>query len=398
MTTLALLLWIAFGMAAQLAVFLAVIFWRHWSAYQRLRLQAAGLDVTNEASGIEMEHGSRSAAAPVFRSFRVTRKVLEDPAQTACSIHLTPEDKQPLPDYLPGQYLTFRFDIPRIDGRSEQIIRCYSLSDAPQRDHYRVTIKRAAPPAGRADIPPGRSSTFLHDQVKEGDILQVKSPSGHFHLDGGMSPVVLIAGGIGITPMLSMLNWSLSRQKDREIWLFYGVRNSREHVMKLHLESLAANYQYAGRVNVELLRLHLPLKPYHFYLCGLPSMMESLVPALDDWGVPESRIHFEAFGPSSVKRHRPETVDVPAPPGAMVTFTVSGRQLPWDSAAGSLLDFAESNGVSIPYGCRAGGCGTCQTTILNGEVTYKLSPDFDPEPGSCLVCVCVPKANVSLEA
>jgi hypothetical protein len=130
-------------------------------------------------------------------------------------------------------------------------------------------------------------------------------------------------------------------------------------------------------------------------------MMESLVPALEDWGVPDARIHFEAFGPASVKRRTTTTAAVATAgneTGIMVNFAKSGKQLPWQPASGSLLEFAEANGIAVNSGCRAGGCGSCQTTIQSGEVAYRQVPDFDPEPGSCLLCVCSPKTSVTLEA
>jgi ferredoxin-NADP reductase len=115
-----------------------------------------------------------------------------------------------LPPFLPGQFLTFRLDVPTTGG-TEQIIRCYSLSDAPRPDSYRVSIKRVLPPEG-SQLPAGRSSSFFHDQVAVGSLLQVRAPAGHFHIDRSDAPVVLIGGGIGITPMLSMLNWCLAEQ------------------------------------------------------------------------------------------------------------------------------------------------------------------------------------------
>ncbi|MDP2792491.1 MAG: 2Fe-2S iron-sulfur cluster-binding protein [Sulfurisoma sp.] len=360
-----------------------------------------------------------------FRSFRVERRVVEDAAQSICSFYLVPADGQALPTFLPGQFLTFRLDVPTAAGVREQIVRCYSLSDAPQPDHYRVSIKRVPAPAG-SDLPPGRSSNHFHDHVAVGSNLQVRAPGGHFHIDRSNAPVVLIGGGIGITPMLSMLNWCLTEQPGREVWLFYGVRNSREPVMTAQLEALAAahpsfhlhlcfsdplpedmagrDFHHAGRVDVQLLRTQLPLKPYHFYICGPTPMMESLVTALEAWGVPDSHIHFEAFGPASLKR-RPASAPVQTEATAgditsdiVVTFAKSGKQLSWQPTSGSLLEFAEANGVSIDSGCRAGGCGTCQTTIRSGEVSYRNPPDFDPEPGSCLLCVCSPKTSVTLEA
>ena len=130
--------------------------------------------------------------------------------------------------------------------------------------------------------------------------------------------------------------------------------------------------------------------------------MESLVPALDDWGVPDAHIHFEAFGPASVVRKQAATSTSTTPPATddadvVVTFARSGKQLPWQATAGNLLAFAEANGIAVDSGCRAGGCGTCQTTIRTGEVAYRQPPDFDPEPGTCLLCVCAPKSSVTLE-
>jgi len=413
MTSLSLLLWIALGVFLQVALYLAIGFWRHWQEYQTLR---GGVPTPVEPQPAEVSEPASVAAWSSFRPFRVERKVVEDAAQSICSFYLVPTDGQALPAFLPGQFLTFRLDLP-----TEQIIRCYSLSDAPRPDYYRVSIKRVPAPVG-CDVPPGRSSNYFHDHVAVGDLLQVRAPGGHFHIDRSDAPVVLIGGGIGITPMLSMLHWSLADQPGREVWLFYGVRNSREPVMRAQLEALAAahpnfhlrlcfsdplpaeevgrDYQHHGRVDVGLLRAQLPLKPYHFYICGPTPMMESLVTALEDWGVPESHIHFEAFGPASIKRKTAAAppADAMVASAIVVTFAKSGKALPWQAASGSLLDFAEAHGVSVDSGCRAGGCGSCQTTIQSGEVAYRNPPDYDPEPGTCLLCTCTPKTSVTLEA
>jgi ferredoxin len=113
-----------------------------------------------------------------------------------------------------------------------------------------------------------------------------------------------------------------------------------------------------------------------------------------------SERHVIAFGPASIKR-RPVVELPPSDVSAsdiLVTFAKSGKQLPWQPTAGSLLEFAEANGLAVDSGCRAGGCGTCQTTIKSGEVAYLKPPDYDPEPGSCLLCVCAPRTSVTLEA
>jgi ferredoxin-NADP reductase len=270
----------------------------------------------------------------------------------------------------------------------------------------------------------------LHDHVQVGSQLQVRAPAGHFHIDRSDAPVVLIGGGVGITPMLSMLNWCLKEQPTREVWLFYGVRNSAEWAMQIHLRDLAvqhANFHlhlcmsdplpgdiavptqqpvhcHHSRVDVALLRRLLPLKPYHYYICGPTPMLQSLVPALEDWGVPDGRIHFEAFGPASIPRRKSTTGTKSAAQGdgqseaVLVTFAKSGKQETWTPGMGSLLEFAEGHGIAVSSGCRAGGCGSCQTSIRTGEVAYTQAPDFDPEPGSCLLCVCTPKTAVTLEA
>src|SRR5687767_5852453 len=136
-----------------------------------------------------------------YRKFEVARKVVE--CDEVCAIYLKPHDGKSLAQFKPGQYLTFQLAVP---GRDKPLVRCYSLSDSPHRaDYYRVTIKKERAPADRPDLPCGAGSSYFTDVVKEGDILDVKAPSGHFYLDMAKShPVVLIAGGVGITPMLSM--------------------------------------------------------------------------------------------------------------------------------------------------------------------------------------------------
>lgn len=422
MSSLGLLLWILLGIALQVGLFLGISFWRHWQSYSQLKQgQTEAIASVPTVNARKVEDAGWSG----FRPFKVARRVIEDPAEQICSFYLAPVDGQPLPVFKPGQFLTFRLDMPKVEGGgNEQVTRCYSLSDAPQADHFRISIKRVPPPPG-SDHPPGLSSNFFHDHVPVGTTLQVRAPSGHFYLEPDSSPIVLIAGGIGITPMLSMLNWCRTHQPEREVWFFYGVRNGNETAFAGHLNAIAAanpnvhlrlcfsdplpkdqlgkDFHHHGRVDVNLFRMVLPLKPYHYYICGPTPMMESLVPALEDWGVPDSHIHFEAFGPASIRRRKPvaaatESAVADAVSEITVTFAKSGKQIQWSPQSDSLLEFAEAQGIAIDSGCRAGGCGTCQTIIHSGEVAYRQTPDYDPEPGTCLLCVCTPQTNVTLEA
>lgn len=420
MGALGLFLWIILGVVLQAGLFLAISFWRHWQTYSRLVQGQAGGAVPVPEDVPTLQPGS---AWPGYRPFKVTRRVTEEAAGQVCSFHLEPQDGQALPLFRPGQFLTFRVEVPTADGSgSEQLTRCYSLSHAPRADFHRVSIRRVPSPPG-SDLPPGRVSAYFHDRVAVGATLHVRAPSGHFYLEADDSPIVLVAGGIGITPILSMLEWCLGHQPGREVWCFYGARNGSEAAFAAELRALAAgqprlhlrlcfsnplpgdrpgeDFHHQGRVDVRLFRLEMPLKPYHYYICGPSAMMADLVSGLADWGVPDARIHFEAFGPASIKGTQPaaSVPDVATAAGELtVTFTRSGRQARWSAAAGSLLEFAEAQGIAVDSGCRAGGCGACQTTIQAGEVAYRQAPDHDPEPGTCLLCVCTPKSDLSLEA
>jgi ferredoxin-NADP reductase len=371
-----------------------------------------------------MQPGKALGAWNGLRPFRVVRRSFEDAAQTQCSFYLEPVDGVALPPYKPGQFLTFNVLLPVLPGdAARSITRCYSLSDHPEPNHYRVTIKRVPAPALPPGIPAGLSSNYFHDHVHAGDTLQLRAPAGHFHLDTeSLAPVVLIAGGIGITPMFSMLRWCAAQQPARAVHLYYGVRNSAEHAYKniledlarasaqLHLhvvysrpmpqDVLARDYQHAGHVDLALLKQTLPHGPHQFYICGPTGLLESLVPALLQWGVAPADVHFEAFGPSSVRMPaaHTEAATEPSATPLEIQFTRSGRTLQWTGKQSNLLDFAEAHGIQVESGCRSGSCGSCVTTLAGGAVDYASAPDFDLAPQQCLLCVARPRAPLVLEA
>ncbi len=359
-----------------------------------------------------------------FREFMVQRREIEDGNESICSLYLVPVDGQPLPSFKPGQFLTFKLNIDDpVTHQSKTVVRCYTISDRPQSDHYRVSIKRVPAPTDHPEASPGLSSNFFHDHVHKDSKLLVKAPSGHFHLmEDEPLPVVLIGGGIGITPMLSILNTLLENGSTREVWLYYGIKNCAEQIMKQHLQSQAkahanfhlhlchsnpsdneivgVDYQHKGRVDIPLLRATLKLMRYQFYVCGPKSMMESLVPGLEEWGVDSDDIYYESFGPAALVKHRrPKT----GPEGTSaqtitVTFSKTGMHAPWSPDTGSLLELAEAQGIEVESGCRAGSCGCCQTKLEAGEVEYSQQPDADVEQGHCLLCIATPKGNLTLAA
>lgn len=422
MTTWSLTWLITLAIFVQVAAWAALAFLRHWGNFLTLRERATGSHAEPPSVPTAKAPATTTPAAPGwegFRPFRVSRKLYEDEAHSICSFYLMPVDGAPLPAFEPGQYLTFQFALGEAgDGSPHQVVRCYSLSDRPRPDYYRITVKRV--PAAGPELPAGRASNHLHDRVEEGDVLMLKPPAGQFHLqEYGPSPIALIGGGIGITPMLSIAKALLHAGSQRDIWLFYGVRNRADHAMREELAALAAHhpnlhlhicysrpgegdtagvdYQHAGRISVDLLRLTLPRQVEQFYVCGPPPLMETLVPELEDWGVAAEAIHYEAFGPASVRRRNSAPTQA-AHSAIQVTFSKSGKQLAWNPAAGSLLEFAEEHGIKVDSGCRAGNCGCCQTRIEDGEVDYHQQPDAEVEAGACLLCVSTPKQDLTLTA
>ncbi len=368
---------------------------------------------------IQLNHGDTVHFGELaFKVHIPSSQVLKPQGGDICSFYLAPHDGKPLPSFEPGQYLTFQFKIP---DQAKPVIRCYSLSDAPSPEYYRVSIKRDF----RKDGTPGLVSGYWHDFVEEGDIIDVKAPGGKFYLDmNKQKPVVLIGGGIGLTPCLSMVNTLLQRNSKLEIWFFYGVRDGAEHIFKKYLDTLALendnirlhvcysrpgpddvkgrDYQHQERVSVDLFTRLLPSNNYDYYMCGPGPMMNSVVNGLKDWGVPTSDIYFEAFGPATVStKKKPEAK--PAAPGEAVksfevTFGKSDKTVNWTPDSGSLLELAEENGVTIDFGCRAGNCGTCLTALKSGDVEGIDGSDPKPEEGTCLTCVSIPKGKLVLDA
>jgi hypothetical protein len=378
----------------------------------------AEIDLIADRRRIEREKSDLSWNG--FRKFEISNKVME--AAGTCSFYLAPHDGKSLPPFEPGQFLTFNLNIP---GQAKSVVRCYSLSDSPNHpESYRVTIKRVPPPRDRPELPPGLSSNFFLDQLNVGDIVDVKAPSGHFFLDmSSHKPIVLIGGGVGLTPVLSMLNAVVESGSQRETHFFYGVVCGADHAFKEHLQKIARenenihlhvcyshptdddvegeDYQHGERVSVDLFRRLLASNNYEFYLCGPPPMMNALVEGLEAWKVPEKYVHFEAFGPASVKKKLDGAIQEAASdgPALNVKFARSDKSVSWNPEAGSILELAEANGVvNISASCRTGNCGSCITAIKEGEVEYLNPPGSPAEDGSCYTCISVPKSDLVIDA
>lgn len=383
---------------------------------QRAALNLFRARIAADLGAIRRQQEGREAAWDGYRKFRIDRKVME--ADDVCSFYFVAHDQMPLSRFRPGQFLTFQLRVP---DQPQPVVRCYSLSDSPERPgYYRCTIKRIPPPRDQPEAPPGIGSSFFHS-CHEGDLIDVRAPSGNFFLDvNSPRPAVLIGGGIGLTPVLSMLNAICDAGVRRETWFFYGVRNRREHAMYEHLRQVAADhdnvhlvvcysnptkscvegkdYDVQGWVSVDLFKRMLPSNNYEFYICGPAPMMESVTQGLRDWGVPADDIHFEAFGPATVKRQAPAAPDAPAAATFKISLSRSHRSIAWEPEDGSILETAEKHGIAITSGCRAGNCGTCETAVREGSVKYLIETGFKPNERSCLPCVAVPLSDLVLDA
>ncbi len=355
------------------------------------------------------------------RKFRVVERRIENQDGNICSFYLAPHDGGKLPTFQPGQFLTFELAVP---GEQAPVVRCYSLSDSPlNSDQYRVSIKKLPPPRdAKKGTPGGLASSYFHDYLQEDDMVDVMAPNGGFVLDTHSDrPVVLIGGGVGLTPVLSMLKWLAETNSNREVWFFYGVIHGDDIALRdeinaiisdnSHFHSVIAfsnptkkcvegqDYDISGRLSVDVMKNYLKNSNYEFYICGPPPMMESLTEQLQDWGVPEDDINMEAFGPASVKRiGKSELSDAEISEGFNVEFTRTGKSLVWTSDAGTLLELADANGIRISSGCRVGNCHSCITALKDGKVAYIKKPTGQVAQGSALVCISQPDGDISLDA
>ncbi|GFG24977.1 hypothetical protein IFM61606_04903 [Aspergillus udagawae] len=174
-----------------------------------------------------------------WRQFRVARKVCESDEIT--SFYLRPVDGKPLPSYKPGQYISVRVDVPRL---KYPLARQYSLSDAPRSDYYRISVKKECglnPWAPGAKRHPGYVSNVLHDVTKEGDVVEGSHPCGDFLLSSteAAHPILLRSAGVGVTPLISILNTiTNSPSNQRRVHFIHGSRSSQARAFKYHVQAL----------------------------------------------------------------------------------------------------------------------------------------------------------------
>lgn len=321
--------------------------------------------------------------------------------------------------FLPGQFLTYSA---QIDGKT--VRRSYTIaSSAAQTAYVETTIKREDG---------GVFSDYLHDKIKEGDLLDVMAPSGAFTFSGKEADsVVLIGGGVGITPLMAAIRYLFDVAWPGQVHLVYGAQTTEQFIFRDELEYLqrrmnnlhvAATMARAagtswmgseGQITADFLTRAVPdLARRRVHLCGPPGMMQAIKKTLGDLGVPPEQIKTEAFGPALGAVPPPgKTVTESSnsenggaaaigPATASVRFARSGKVAPLPPDK-SVLEVAESIGVPIDYSCRAGTCGICKTHLLEGNVTMEVQDaltDEDRAEGMILACQAKSIGNLVVEA
>jgi ferredoxin-NADP reductase/MOSC domain-containing protein YiiM len=379
-------------------------------------LLAAGAD-----SGIAPPAGVEPAAHPRpawagFRPLRVSTVIRE--TASVSSIYLTAPDGSPLPPARAGQYLTLR-----IAGAGEPApVRSYSLSASslsggPGAGAYRISVKQE---------PRGVASGYLNHGLRPGATLDVAAPRGDFVLGDGDGPVLLISAGIGVTPVLAMLQQLAASRSEREVWWLHGARGPREHPFAAEAHDLLtgltnarehvfysaatprdlrAAHATAGRLTKDQLAA-LDLPPgASAYVCGPAAFMTDMREALAATGIDPARVHTELFGAlpavnpgvTGRVRRQPHVPDGPPGTGPLVTFARSGISVTFGAGSGSVLELADACDVPTRYACRTGVCHTCVTPLLSGDVTYSPDPLEPPGDGEVLICCARPGTDIVLD-
>jgi len=304
-----------------------------------------------------------------------------------------------------GQFVPVRT---KIDGKD--LTRCYSISSAPEAVGYlEISVKRQ-----------GVVSTALHTSIRPGSLLSIRQPAGSFKYPGlDDRPLVLVAGGVGITPLMSMLRHGVTAQPARPMTLVYGAHTAADFAFRDELECLSRRHPqlrlqlaassgpvasdvYPGRIDSALLGAVVPdLSHSIVMMCGPAAMIAGLSSELTAAGVPASQIRHEVFEAAiAASSDAPARAPVPSRGASFhVSCTQSDRQLEI-RANQTLLEAAEDAGVPIPSLCRAGVCGTCRIQVTAGEVDCEsatLSAD-EIAQGFVLACVTTAKSDCAVSA
>jgi 3-ketosteroid 9alpha-monooxygenase subunit B len=313
-----------------------------------------------------------------YHELRVARVLMETPDARSFELAIPPELAERF-RYRAGQYLTF--EIPQ-DG--ERIVRCYSLASSPERgEPHKVTVKRVAS---------GRGSGWFHEHVAEGARLRVLPPLGRFVLHESERPLLLFAGGSGITPVIALIKSALATTT-RRIRLLYANRDARSVIFADELAALARAHgdrfaclhhldDAAGFVDAAAVRrAREGFEDAEAYLCGPAPFMALVEETLHAAGVPHEHIRIERFElpahPEAAAAAAPAPAAAEAPATLLVHLDGKAHRIPY-RAGQSILDAARAAGLQPPFACEEAFCGSCAAKKLAGEVVLDRNDVFTP--------------------
>ena len=375
--------------------------------------------VTRKASAARSEvhaPAPAAAAAPKQRGFAPTPvlAVFDETPEIRTFRLARPEGYE----FRAGQFITVQI---QLDGRP--ITRCYSISSGPEaRGYLEISVKRQ-----------GVVSSTLHSTVRPGSTLAIRPPAGAFvYPKGDDRPLVLVSGGVGCTPMISMLRHAVACEPSRPVVYLFSAKKEEDIAFRQELGLLSRrNPQvrivialtqagggpqfYAGRIDEKLVRQVVP-DPLQslFYICGPQAMIEGTKALLSRLAVPAAQVRSEAFEAAVAGARAQAPVPEPEPAElvtvaaiarpasggtACVRLSLSGKTVTLASGQ-TLLEAAEAVRVEIPNVCRAGVCGSCKTRLVSGDVecTADLMEDSDLEEGYVFPCMAWAKGDCVLEA
>lgn len=341
-----------------------------------------------------------------YQPYVLTNKVAESASIT--SFYLRPEGAVPAESFNPGQFLPIRIFDPQT---GEKLQRSYTLSQPISKQNYRVSVKREQY---------GRVSRLLHNQMQVGDVIEVAKPAGSFGLAQQAHSAVMISAGVGITPMIAMLQQRVldaqSESSPMPVHFYHACKNLEEFAfaklltklaktyswLKLHIvfsepkqsDSLDQRYHSLERLSVATLKANLPFDNHHYYLCGSEGFMRDFYQGLAAMGVAKSHIHYEFFGAGSIEPKTNSIDEKPAmtlPKQASINFSLSQKKAIWKQ--GNLLEFAEKQGLSPNSSCRSGNCGSCEVKLQKGQVQYQSPPEYTPPKDHALLCCALPSGD-----
>jgi ferredoxin-NADP reductase len=337
---------------------------------------------------------------------KLTLSDVVDEAYEVKTFRFTLPGGGPIPfEHLPGQFVTLH-----VAPRGIPTKRSYTIASSPTwRDRIEITVKREGQ---------GLVSRWLHDELKIGDEVEIEAPNGTFTFSGKEADrVVLIGGGVGITPLMSVVRYLAATNWPGKMHLILGFRSPRDFIFREELAELQArnaNLAVAitmsgprdepwsgrvGRIDAALLASTVPdLAAHRVHVCGPPSMMDAVKAALVSLGVPHAQIKTEAFG--TIKRDPSAKHAGSTEIAGRAIFLASGVTAPVPVDA-TILDAADTAGVSIDNACRSGTCASCRVKLVSGRVTMAVEDaltDQDRAEGYILACQAKIQGDIEVDA